>query len=70
MAAVIFFSFLVVIDSIKIICFFLKLEGSPLVEAQNDKFSGKGGFSFLKDQRWFCFDNAVSAVVPDAFLTS
>jgi hypothetical protein len=66
----VFFRFLVAIDSINIICFCLQLEGSPLVEAQNDKFSGKGGFSFLKDQRWFCFDNAVSAVVPDAFLTS
>jgi hypothetical protein len=48
MAAVMFFfRFLVAIDSINIICFCLQLEGSPLVEAQNDKFSGKGGFYFF-----------------------
>jgi hypothetical protein len=43
----VFFRFLVAIDSINIICFCLQLEGSPLVEAQNDKFSGKGGFYFF-----------------------
>ena len=45
-----------------LICVILQLEGSPLVEAQNDKFSGKAGSS-----HYCCFD-CWTRYLPDCCL--